>query len=80
MEHINLGIYQHFRGNYYQVINVARHSETLEPLVVYQALYGGYGFWVRPLEMFFENVEIDGKTVPRFQYITDNAASLPEVD
>lgn len=58
--------YQHYKGNFYKVIAIARHSETLEELVVYQALYGEMGIWIRPLIMFLENVQIDGKTTPRF--------------
>lgn len=65
------GRYRHYKGNEYLVLCEATHSETLERLVVYKALYGDGGVWVRPFDMFFENVEIDGKTVPRFQYIGD---------
>lgn len=60
------GIYRHYKGNLYQVLHLARHSETEEWLVVYRALYDDFGVWVRPLAMFTETVEIDGKTVPRF--------------
>jgi hypothetical protein len=60
------GLYRHYKGKDYRVIGFARHSETLEPLVVYQALYGERGTWVRPAAMFVETVEIDGKRVPRF--------------
>lgn len=63
---IPLGIYRHYKGNLYQVLHLARHSETQEWLVVYRALYGQYDVWVRPLAMFTETVEINGKTVPRF--------------
>ena len=62
------GKYQHYKGNYYLVANVARHSETMEELVVYQQLYGDNGWWVRPLAMFQETVEIDGVVKPRFAY------------
>lgn len=68
---IKLGIYKHYKGNEYKVIGQARHSETLEDLVVYQALYGERGLWVRPLKMFLENVEIEGKTQPRFEWVRD---------
>ncbi len=61
--------YEHYRGNRYKVLGVARHSETLEELVVYQALYGEHGIWVRPLGMFLEKVKVNGKTVSRFRYI-----------
>lgn len=59
--------YRHFKGKEYLVLHLARHSETLEDLVVYQALYGERGIWVRPLEMFLEKVEVDGKLVDRFK-------------
>ena len=58
--------YRHFKGNEYLVLHLAKHSETLEDLVVYQALYGDYGIWVRPLSMFMEQVEVQGKLVNRF--------------
>jgi hypothetical protein len=60
------GKYRHYKGNDYQVIGLARHSETLEPLVVYRALYGEGGMWVRTLAMFRETVEAGGVQVPRF--------------
>lgn len=60
------GLYRHYKGQPYRVLGTARHSETMEPLVVYQALYGEYGLWVRPASMFCENVQVDGKMVPRF--------------
>ena len=67
MLHIG-GEYRHYKGNLYAVVGVARHSETLEEMVVYRALYGEGGLWVRPMGMFLENVTVDGKTVPRFAY------------
>ena len=67
MLHIG-GKYRHYKGNLYEVIGVARHSETLEEMVVYRALYGEGGLWVRPLGMFLETVAVDGKNVPRFAY------------
>jgi hypothetical protein len=66
---IQAGLHRHYKGNEYEVIEVARHSETVEELVVYRALYGERGLWVRPRAMFSESVELDGRTVPRFQYV-----------
>jgi len=68
---MRLGKYKHYKGNFYEVIGVAHHSETLEELVVYRALYmhekyGDNSLWVRPKKMFLENVTIDGKEIPRF--------------
>ena len=71
METIRPGIYRHFKGNLYEVIAIAKHSETLEELVVYRALYGEHGVWVRPVSMWNETVERDGKTYQRFTYIED---------
>ncbi len=64
-----LGIYEHYKGNRYEVIGVAKHSETLEELVVYKALYGAKDFWVRPLTIFLETVIVNNKKIPRFRYI-----------
>jgi len=69
MEQIKLGKYRHFKGNEYRVLSLARHSETLEEMVVYQALYGDFGIWVRPASMWNETVEREGKAFPRFTYI-----------
>lgn len=66
MESIKPGRYRHFKGKEYEVLGVARHSETEEELVVYRALYGNFGLWVRPVSMWNETVERDGK---RFTYI-----------
>ena len=66
---IQTGLYRHFKGNLYEVIGIATHSETREPLVVYRALYGEYGLWVRPAAMWSETVNRDGYHGPRFQYI-----------
>jgi hypothetical protein len=63
------GRYRHYKGNEYRVVGLARHSETLEPLVVYEALYGERGRWVRPAVMFTEMVAVDGKRMPRFARI-----------
>ena len=67
VETIPLGRYRHYKGNEYEVIGIARHSETTEPMVVYRALYGDGGTWVRPAYMWNETVERDGKTVRRFE-------------
>ena len=71
---MRLGKYRHFKGKLYEVIGVARHSETLEELVVYRALYeskefGKKALWVRPKKMFLEKVVVEGKKLPRFEYI-----------
>jgi len=60
------GLYRHYKGGQYEVIDTARHSETLEPMTVYRALYGAHGLWVRPAAMFNEQVLIDGVMQPRF--------------
>ena len=60
------GLYRHFKGNLYRLLYVAKHSETLEPMVVYQALYGEMGIWVRPASMWNEHVDRDGYSGPRF--------------
>lgn len=66
---IKLGKYKHYKGSEYEVIGVARHSETHEELVVYRALYGDGGMWVRPLAMFTEEVEVNGEKIPRFTFM-----------
>ena len=68
MEEIKLGKYRHFKGNEYEVIAIAKHSETTEDYVVYKALYGDGGMWVRPASMWNETVERDGVTYKRFTY------------
>ena len=69
MEIIKLGRYRHYKGGEYEVFGVASHSETQESLVIYKALYGDFSLWARPLKMFLENVEVSGKTIPRFEYV-----------
>ena len=69
---IPLGVYRHYKGNQYEVIGFAKHSETLEDMVIYRALYGERGTWVRPLSMWENLIEVDGKTVKRFEYIGAN--------
>ena len=69
MTKIQPGIYRHFKGNLYRVVGTVKHSETLQELVLYQALYGDMDFWVRPVEMFNETVEKNGETFLRFTLI-----------
>lgn len=72
---LNLGVYEHYKGSgkKYRVIGVAKHSETLEDMVVYEALYDNEvsKLWVRPLSMFLEEVEVEGKRIPRFKYLSE---------
>ena len=67
MMELTPGYYRHFKGNYYYLVEVATHSETLEPMAVYQLLYGDFGLWVRPAKMFFEEIEVDGRRTRRFE-------------
>ncbi|WP_218354752.1 DUF1653 domain-containing protein [Alteromonas lipotrueiana] len=76
---IEPGIYQHYKGNYYAVFDVARHSEDESYLVVYRPCYGEKALWVRPLAMFSETVEKDGQTVPRFEYIKPLPEDLKKI-
>ena len=69
MDEIKLGKYRHFKGNEYEVVAIASHSETLEPMVVYKALYDEGGYWVRPASMWNETVERNGVSYKRFTYI-----------
>jgi len=73
-----LGRYRHYKGGEYEVIGVVRHSESLEPMALYRALYGDAGLWVRPFAMFVESVEHNGARRPRFARVT--APSLPDAD
>jgi hypothetical protein len=68
---IELGFYKHYKGNIYEVIGVAKHSETLEEMVVYKATYQpeGQNLWVRPLKLFLETISVDGQSVKRFEKI-----------
>ena len=69
MTNLQPGRYRHYKGNFYELVGVARHSETEEEMVVYRKLYDDYSLWVRPLVMFTENVRMDGRTMPRFEWI-----------
>ena len=71
METLRPGIYRHFKGNEYELLYIATHSETEEPMVVYRALYGEGGVWVRPLPMWTEHVERDGYSGPRFAFVRE---------
>ncbi len=72
---INPGLYKHYKGKHYKVLYVVRHSETEEHHVVYQALYGDYGYWVRPLSLFSESVQINNQSVKRFEKVSDQAST-----
>ena len=69
MDEIKLGKYRHFKGNEYEVIGLAKHTETEEELVIYKAIHGNKGLWARPKNMFLEEITRDGKTFKRFEYI-----------
>jgi hypothetical protein len=69
MKDVKAGIYRHYKGGRYEVIGCAKHSETMEELVVYRALYGDKGLWVRPKKMFLEYVTVDGLSVARFELV-----------
>ena len=75
MQNIKLGKYKHFKGGEYEVVGVAKHSESLAVMVIYKPLYplkdGELETWVRPIEMFFDTKELNGETVPRFTYLGD---------
>ena len=77
---LELGHYRHYKGGEYEVLAVARHSETLEPMTLYRALYGQRGLWVRPAAMFEEQVLIDGVVRPRFERYGDCASSGNEFE
>ena len=69
MKEISLGKYRHYKGNEYEVVGFAKHSETLESMVIYRAVYGEKETWVRPLDMWDNEIEFEGKTVKRFELI-----------
>jgi hypothetical protein len=77
LEKIRSGLYRHFKGGEYEVLGVASHSETLEPMVVYRALHGAGGLWVRPAAMWNETVERDGRTCRRFTYLGPSEKEEP---
>ena len=72
MNEMKPGVYQHFKGKRYELLYIASHSETLEPMVVYRALYGEGGVWVRPASMWNEHVDKDGYSGPRFAWVGEN--------
>ena len=69
MNPIPLGLYRHYKGSLYEAVGFAKHSETLEDMVIYRALYGEGAVWVRPLFMWENPIEVDGRTIKRFEYI-----------
>ena len=71
MDELKPGIYRHFKGNLYELVDIAKHSETLEPMVVYRALYGEGGLWVRPAHMWSEQVDRDDYHGPRFGFVEE---------
>ncbi len=66
---IKRGIYRHYKGNLYEVLEIGRHSETEEWMVIYRTLYGDGGVWIRPYEMFIEDIEVKGEKIKRFEYM-----------
>ena len=75
---MSLGLYRHYKGGIYLVHSIARHTETKEKLVVYQSMYGDYGMWARPVDMFQSKVQYNGKTVDRFTFMSDPRIEAPE--
>ncbi len=76
---MKLDIYRHYKENLYQVVGVGTHTESGEIVVIYQALYDSFGLWVRPLEMFTEEIEINGKPTKRFTFISSNLEVAPKM-
>jgi hypothetical protein len=72
MSTVRPGRYRHYKGNEYEVLDIARHSETEEVMVVYRKLYGDHSLWVRPLGMFVGVVMVDGRSVPRFEWVGED--------
>ena len=77
---LKLGLYQHYKGYYYQVMGVARHEETHKALVIYQALYGDFALWARDIDIFKSSINFEGNEVPRFRFIKDNLATMPQLN
>ena len=77
MTTISPGIYRHYKGRQYEVLGLAKHSETMEDMVIYKALYGEYDIWVRPLSMWENLIEVDGKMIKRFKYMGEAPPSYP---
>lgn len=75
-KHRPLGVYQHYKGNRYNVLGVCRHTETQEQLVLYQSMYGKFELWVRPVAMFFEEIEWEGKKQERFKFIKNLSTQI----
>lgn len=71
---MNIGIYQHYKGQYYELFGIAKHTETLEEVVVYRALYGSMELWIRPLKVFTEQLDVNQKKIPRFKFISNQTA------
>lgn len=80
MNKISKGKYRHYKGHLYEVIDIARNTETLEDMVIYKALYGDFEIWVRPLKMFLEDVEVEGKIQKRFEPIEDELSNAIPID
>ena len=74
---MKLGLYQHYKGNFYHVMGIGRHSETLEELVIYRSLYADYGIWVRPRELFESTVEYEGNILFRFKFVKELDLEAP---
>ena len=85
MKKLQTGIYRHYKGKKYEVLGVVKHSETLEPMALYKAMYdstefGPNALWVRPLELFLENVNVDGKKQPRFEYVSEKLTTSSKIN
>jgi hypothetical protein len=80
MTKIKKGKYRHYKGHLYEVKGIARHSESLEDMVIYKALYGDLGIWVRPLKMFLEDIEVNGKIQKRFDFVGNESSKEIHID